>query len=455
MRIPKKRVDVRKALMSDAEYQEWSRTSLTDLLVALRDAKEVSGFERVRDMLLDQLVFGEQAVLDGRKAGHILRARRSALAKESPRNVDALGHLNAQIDRLKHRDEIAVDRLQALRTVGDALAWRALGCDRRVIAILSDGTRVDRLATGIGLAAERAELARHGGEALAIHNDSTRCLRHGDVTLVKQPGPQGRFMNVIEVKAGDGDRARQDARIADALRLLQSGSRVQPSGTSLTIEYVPGTYSTFLPELPALVDAAKRDGYAKRQLSPVLAVEVWDYRLVARTPADAERHVVAGRAALLSEAGWEKDDTISWMVLQERMNRSSFNVPRIAPISLYPLAPSDLADLLCGWLEVRTTVHRPTLAEQLGTAGLEVEVHGADDDPAITITVGDVRTVVPMTFMNQILVELPTDATIAMAVRTIGERAARRRGTAEYLVVFEDERSAWTKLGSGSFTIPP
>ena len=76
-----------------------------------------------------------------------------------------------------------------IRAVGDGIAWRALRYDRGAFTVLGDGERVvARIASGIGRDAELTALANLSEQEgrFAIHNDMTNCLRHGDLTAIRE-----------------------------------------------------------------------------------------------------------------------------------------------------------------------------------------------------------------------------------------------------------------------------
>lgn len=41
--------------------------------------------------------------------------------------------------------------------------------------------------------------------------------------------------------------------------------------------------------------------------------------------------------------------------------------------------------LLCGWIEIRTTLNRPTLERHLSWGGVKVTVHRPDSDPEMSV----------------------------------------------------------------------
>ena len=60
--------------------------------------------------------------------------------------------------------------------------------NRGAFTVLGDGERVGRIASGIGRDAELTALANLSEQEgrFAIHNDMTNCLRHGDLTAIRE-----------------------------------------------------------------------------------------------------------------------------------------------------------------------------------------------------------------------------------------------------------------------------
>jgi hypothetical protein len=96
-----------------------------------------------------------------------------------------------------------------LRCVGDALAWRVFGFQRRYILALCRNDPPGIMAGKKGLIAEREQVDRAWKENghFALMHDLTNCLRIGDVTIFTDDGPQ-----VIEVKSSANRRSPAQQR---------------------------------------------------------------------------------------------------------------------------------------------------------------------------------------------------------------------------------------------------
>jgi hypothetical protein len=185
------------------------------------------------------------------------------LARQTPKPIDELRAKQEILDRIKRQELVAKASQHTLRQIGDGIAWRALGYDRRAITILGDGTRVGRLARGVGRDAELEELGRLWEQegVFAIHNDLTNCLRHGDLTAIRE-SDASRDVTLIEVKAGPRpDESPQLERLARATELLREGRQVQ-DGVVVHVTVVPAPYATYLELLPDLIGTARDVGFA-------------------------------------------------------------------------------------------------------------------------------------------------------------------------------------------------
>lgn len=178
------------------------------------------------------------------------------LTRRRPVPVDDVRHLQAR-DATRHAQDLRdAILLHQLRRIADALVWRLVGFDRRAMTILGDGVRVDRLALGPGFEEELRHidaLWRHTG-AVAIHNDLTSCLRHGDLTVFKPPLPPD-VVCIAEVKVPGQQRGHrgQRERLEQRLRTLRLGHGVTSSGKSTEVRLLGLPYLTHLDVLTTTV----------------------------------------------------------------------------------------------------------------------------------------------------------------------------------------------------------
>jgi hypothetical protein len=105
--------------------------------------------------------------------------------------------------------------------IADGIVWRLLDYDRTAIALLAGRQVVAKHAASVGFDAEMKAMAMLEDifGTVVIHNDSTYCLRHGDVTAVLEAGDR-RLALPHEVKAGRATGSRQEQEIKETLRRI-------------------------------------------------------------------------------------------------------------------------------------------------------------------------------------------------------------------------------------------
>jgi hypothetical protein len=136
------------------------------------------------------------------------RSRIVALAKQRPKPIAALTNEGQHVAGEKAAEQVQLALQALLRSVGDGLAWRAVGYDRRAIRIIGRGHRVAWFSEGKGLDAELSALEDFWKQgAVAVLNDMTNCLRHGDITVVRS---ERETLELVEIKAGGrGEKERR------------------------------------------------------------------------------------------------------------------------------------------------------------------------------------------------------------------------------------------------------
>lgn len=342
--------------------------------------------------------------------------------------------------------------MHALRTVADGIAWKALRYDRLAIAVLGRGTRVGRLALGVGFDTELGRLAAYREhDILAIHNDLTNVLRHGDLTLVRRTRDGGLELDIDEVKTGRLDAgSRQMRRIEDAIAFLQKGEHATlADGGPLVAVRVPQRYRTFLANLRDLVIKTRRVGAAWVSPSPCLAVVATDFtRTSGRSREIGERI----RRDMEARLHWWSDDsfkTIVWSSSLRRLRDRRMTVHSLAPVSILPLPAEDVADLLLGFVDYTVHLNTDVLAQMFQRRGIAARiprVAGAELDRIFMNAIGGgVAVDVPSALREQMAAELATPASIIAAVKGAFQAAQRRGGGARYIVVFADESAVWER----------
>jgi hypothetical protein len=126
-----------------------------------------------------------------------------------------------------------------LKTVADALAWKAFGFERTIIVALSRAEAPGVMYGKTGLAAELEAIEtawRDNGE-FVLHHDLTNVIRVGDLTVFDRDG----YAWLREIKTNDRRRiSAQDRLLAATSQVLADQAGTLPSGHSpvpTTIDY--------------------------------------------------------------------------------------------------------------------------------------------------------------------------------------------------------------------------
>jgi hypothetical protein len=287
-----------------------------------------------------------------------VRAEIRDLAHREPKPIDEIRAKQQILERVGRQELVARAGQHTLRQVGDGVAWRALGYDRRAITILGEGERVGRLAQGIGRDAELLELGRLWEEegVFAIHNDLTNCLRHGDLTVIREAAGD-RDVTLIEVKAGERpENTPQLQRLARATDLLREGRQLG-DGDVLHVTVVPAAYETYLGILPDLIAAARDDGHAWARPHECFLVGVVDYRVWGQDVSGYSARSQLER----QRVGWApaEPETLDWIAALRRIRDRGWSFSSLAPYTIFPLSTEEVADVVMGFVDVFCSIHLP------------------------------------------------------------------------------------------------
>jgi hypothetical protein len=330
----------KKALLQELEilldplYQE-ERAVLLELVRSLQRANTDDDYMQLQIKLIARAKARQQIATELEEDRERLRAEIADLAGQDPKPLDEIKELQRQLG-VRHRQRRVSEALRwIVLTIGDAMVWKLLDYDRAAISILAQGPRVARFADSPGFDAEISVIEQqwnHG--VLAIHNDLTTCLRHGDVTTVNR---EEGSVCIVEVKRSHEptDESPQVKRIIEATALINEGRREPEDGRPVNVHRIGLRYRTFLSNLGALITKAKRDGYAAAKAGACQFVEVirFDVGLMEEQP-------IALRSNARTGTGWFKGDTATfewgWTKRRMRDRRHSFGALTPLPCSLFP-----------------------------------------------------------------------------------------------------------------------
>jgi hypothetical protein len=254
----------------------------------------------------------------------------------------------------------------AIRAIGDGIAWRSLGYDRAVTRVMSErATKQTVVAEGTVQELREWSLQFDSGAGLAILNALTNCLAIGDVTVVKDDGS----VEIIEVKASNtksSRKIRQKHKMGEVVTLLKAGAG-QVDEKEVTIQVLPITPETGLPIMGELLAAAGERGWAARRISNCLYVEAFDFRKVqkfAEVQPELER-IKAGAIGEWAERGDFVFDMNSLDIL-------AFS-PNCVPFSIFPFDDRTCVELLVGAKCYITYLNMSAVAREFEFRGWTVE----------------------------------------------------------------------------------
>lgn len=229
----------------------------------------------------------------------------------------------------------------AIRAIGDGIAWRAFGYDRAAIRLLGERETKQHLSSE-GTVQELREWSYHfdTGSGIAILNALTNCLAIADVTVVGYDGS----IEIVEVKNSktkSSRKIRQKQAMKEVVTLLGTGAG-QNQGRDVGIEVLRITPESCLNRVEELLQAAGEKGWASRRISDWQYVEAFDFR---KFTSAAEVKELTGKVRKAAIGEWERQgDYIDDMNSLDAI----VYTPNSAPFSVFPFRARMCIDLLIG-----------------------------------------------------------------------------------------------------------
>jgi hypothetical protein len=263
-----------------------------------------------------------------------------------------------------------VDR--QLRSIGDALAWRAFSYDRRVILALARNDPPGPMAGKKGLEAERDFVTQWSTDekCFVLLHDITSCLRIGDATFFKSIGKDYEA-SLYEIKTDPNRRKPPQLRRQKlAEEAVRHGGPLPGDPTARLISLgIP--YETHLNML--------RDGFEKAHHRGVLGMKVPGGTVLVATDLGkayelwSEQEFIAKigtvRSNALKRAGILNFGQHLTYTSDDRVARS----PIQPPWAIYPLPPEVCASLIVDMALFVVTISSEPLLDALRTVGLSAE----------------------------------------------------------------------------------
>lgn len=437
-------------ILNEPIHQD-ARARIADHIRRLRAARTLADLFEMQRQLLIEFWAWQRSQQDLRADIADMKAAVKTLAPAGVSEDLLAAQRRFKIARRQDRAISAI--MHALRSVADGLAWKALLYDRLAIATFGRGRRVGRLADGPGLDSELDRLAAYWSHGvLALLNDLTNVLRHGDLTPLRWTVDRGETSleaDVEEVKTGrHNPNSAQFRRIADAIEFLQKGEHpTLADGAPLAALRVPHRYRTFQADLRAVLAKARAKGCAAVISSPCQAVMAVDMTIAGGRMPELVMPVLGKLQRQLR--WWEpgRPEPFVFTASFRRMRDRRDAVVTTAPFAIFPLPPEDAADLILGYLDFVSYLNADVLQAIFRAKGFHAQVARPPESQQrflVARGVGygyDVR--VPAGIREQMMLELMTPASLVASTKAALGDAKRREGKSELVVVFDDESSVW------------
>lgn len=288
---------------------------------------------------------------------------------DAPEPRSGLDPGQAEAWQLEH--DVCERLAREYRCVGDALAWRVFGFQRRNIIALCQNAPPGVMAGKAGLDAELESVDRAYREdaQFAILHDLTNCLRIGDVTVFAN---DDNSYTTLEIKSGpERRRSAQNQRIKAAEDAIRKGGPVPGKDRRARLYDLDIPFRTHLDLLRTGTERAARDGTFVARVPGARALMVADmYGCTAQGWTENQFAEQQGRSltTVRRRAGIGTDP--DWHVTATSLDSVSRDPQRV-PSASYPLHPIT-CDRLIGDLAVFTVqTSGPALTEALRGIGFE------------------------------------------------------------------------------------
>lgn len=349
-------------------HQETVSTAAT-LIADLRQCQSHADYFEFQQELLERVLAVQGHRSECRRVAALLRQGKNVPADapelRSTESITDPDTWNLEADVCER-----VDR--QLRSIADALAWRAFSYNRAVIIGLSRNQHPGPMVNKDGLAAERAFLIEqwHENHHFALMHDLTTCLSIGDATLFKDVGAEYEaYLHEIKIDAGR-KIPRQQRRKRMAEEAIRAGGPL-PGKLAGRLIQLDIPYKTHLDLLSTAFELAHDRGIQGMKVPggrSLLASEIvrgydlWpEPQFLHRT---ALEHLQATKRAGILNRGH-----LVTMRTDDFVARS----PTSPPWAIYPLPPAVCARLITDYALFIVTMASEPLLEALEDAGLSAE----------------------------------------------------------------------------------
>ena len=336
--------------------------------------------------------------------------------------------------------------VRQLRAVGDALAWRRFGYDRRFILALSRNQTpapiVDKGGLDHELGAVVEAWERDGNFAL-LH-DLTNSVRIGDLTVFESSQP-----TIVEVKASEpsGSRHREQVRRAQrAVAVINEGATLPGAAEDVELLVSDQQFKTRLDRLRSQLERARVDGISSQSIGHQQAITAIAVTArIDQSTDDLYRRSDALKSRAFAKAGL---DTVDHHLRGVRADRIGWD-PHLAPFTVFPFAPEVVAALTTDLVCFEYVVGWDRLADAFEARGFDVELLLEEASGPIAADVAvlhdhrsDLRITIHSGGLDQLLHELVDVDRFVDAVAQVARRL-HTIGVTRSVFTFMSERATW------------
>ena len=281
-------------------------------------------------------------------------------------------------------EDLVYDRIcHRLRAVGDGLAWRASGYDRRYVIALSSNAATGTMAGNSGLPRELgAAAAMRAAGSFGLLHDLTNCLRIGDITEFRPDGSK----LLYEIKSSpDAKTGPQRRRMEAAVEAVMTGAEL-PGRPGTRIITPTMRCRTHIRSFVAIITQAHAQGIAGGSIADSRALTAYSFPALARTRSSAAPDQLtsdfkADRQNALTKAG------IASALHHVRVMSPTRNhdfVPSVMPFALFPLTPELAALLICDYIVLDITAAPERIARRMTRYGITADIPLAPANDTLT-----------------------------------------------------------------------
>jgi hypothetical protein len=227
----------------------------------------------------------------------------------------------------------------AIRQIGDGIAWRSFSYDRFTQRVLCSNA-VNQIVLADGLVAEVQEWSaiNDNDDRRAIFNAVTNCISIGDVTAIDANGN----VELIEVKSGkskDRRLIRQKNRLKNAAGILTSGFGII-EGKEVIAGSLALTPTNYLSELRIKLNEAGKLGWSAGLIAPHCYVDCFDIEKLGSFEGISDAVEEAHKRL---DEQWSDELVTTWCSLDV----IAFT-PNVAPFSIFPFDDRTCVELMIG-----------------------------------------------------------------------------------------------------------